>query len=136
MPLMEWTTKLSVGVQQFDEEHQRLVALINELFDAMLAGKGKDVLGHILDGLVSYTKVHFAHEEQFLRVHQFPGFEEHQAEHAVLTEQVMDALQRYRAGAGSSFTMEVLNFLKNWLLKHIQGTDRRYTAFLNDRGVS
>lgn len=135
MPLMEWNDKLSVGIQQFDGEHKRLVAMVNELFDAIQAGKAKDTLGRILDGLVTYTKTHFAHEERYMRDHGYPDYAAHKAEHEALTKQVMDVQAKHRGGAGAVLGMEVMTFLKGWLLKHIQGTDKKYTPFLNAKGI-
>ena len=90
MPLMEWNDKLSVGITQFDNEHKRLVAMVNDLFDGVQAGRGKDLLGPVLDGLITYTKTHFANEERYMQLHNFPEFAAHKAEHDALTKQVMD----------------------------------------------
>lgn len=135
MPLMEWSEKLSVGVTQFDNEHKKLVGMVNELFDAVQGGHGKDVLGKILDGLISYTKSHFAGEERYMTQHGYPGLIAHRAEHEALTKQVLDVDKKFKAGATAVLSMEVLNFLKNWLIKHILGTDKSYGPFLNSKGV-
>ncbi len=135
MPLMEWNEKMSVGVKQFDTEHQKLVGMVNDLFDAVQAGKGKDRLGPILDGLISYTKTHFANEERYMEQHGFPNFKGHKAEHDALAKQVLDVQAKFKAGANAVLSMEVMNFLKNWLMRHILGTDKQYTAFLNQKGV-
>ncbi len=135
MPLMEWNDKLSVGITQFDNEHKRLVAMVNDLFDGVQAGRGKDVLGPVLDGLITYTKTHFANEERYMQQHSFPEFAAHKAEHDALTKQVMDVHTKYQAGASAVLSMEVMNFLKNWLVKHIMGSDKAYTPFMNSKGV-
>lgn len=135
MPLMEWTEKLSVGVGQFDTEHQKLVGMVNDLFDAVQGGKGKDRLAPILDGLITYTKTHFANEERYMQQHDFPGFTAHKAEHDALAKQVLAVQEKVKAGATAALSMEVMNFLKNWLVKHILGTDKGYTAFLNAKGI-
>ena len=135
MPLMEWTEKLSVGVGQFDQEHQKLVGMVNDLFDAVQSGKGKDRLGPILDGLLSYTKTHFANEERYMQQHDFPSFKAHKAEHDALAKQVLEVQAKFKAGATAALSMEVMNFLKNWLVKHILGTDKGYGPFLNGKGI-
>ncbi|MCE9573097.1 MAG: bacteriohemerythrin [Deltaproteobacteria bacterium] len=135
MPLMEWGPKLSVGISAFDGEHQRLVGMVNDLFDAVNAGKGKDRLGPILDGLISYTVTHFQHEEREMKQHAFPGFAKHKEEHDALTKQVSEVQRKFAAGATAALSVEVMNFLKNWLIKHIMGTDKGYTAFLQAKGV-
>jgi hemerythrin len=135
MPLMQWNDKLSVGIKQFDTEHQKLIGLVNDLFDGIEAGKGKDVLGRILDGLISYTQTHFANEERYMVEHKYPGLAAHKAEHVALANQVVAVQAKYKAGASAVLTLEVMSFLKGWLLKHIQGTDKQYGPFLNGKGL-
>ncbi len=135
MSLMEWTESMSVGVTQFDDEHKKLIVLINDLFDAVQAGRGRQALGSVLDELVDYTKTHFSHEEHNLKKFNYPDFAAHKKEHDVLTKQVIDIQRKYHGGATAMLSMEVMSFLKSWLINHIQGTDSRYTAFLNEKGL-
>ena len=133
MPLMEWTERLSVGVTRFDDEHKKLVALINALFDAAQAGRGREALGSTLDELVTYTQSHFINEEQALARSAYPHLDTHRREHEKLTRQVIDIQRKYHAGASAMLSMEVMSFLKSWLVKHIQGTDQKYAPFLRDQ---
>ena len=136
MPLMTWTDRLSVGVKVLDEDHKRLIAMVNELYDAMQAGQGRDALGRILDGLVRYTQEHFAREEKFFAQSGYPAAAPHKQEHDALTQQVIEVQRKYAAGAAATLTLEVLQFLKKWLINHIQGSDQKYRAHLNARGIS
>jgi len=136
MPLMTWTERLSVGVKVLDEDHKRLVALVNELYDAMQAGHGRDTLGRILDGLVRYTKEHFAREEKFFAQSHYPAADSHRQQHEALTRQVMDVQRKYAAGSASTLSLDVLQFLKNWLINHIQGSDQKYRVHLNANGIT
>lgn len=135
MPLMTWTDKLSVGVGVLDEDHRRLVALINELYDAMQAGQGKDALGRILNSLVQYTKMHFAREESFFAQTAYPAAAAHRTEHQNLTRQVLQVQEKYNAGVAVTLSLELLQFLKNWLIQHIQGSDQKYRPHLNAKGI-
>lgn len=135
MPLMEWNEGMSVAIEQFDQEHQKLVAMINDLFDAVQAGRGKEALGSVLDGLIEYTKTHFAHEEHLMHKHGYPDLEAHKREHEALTKQVVEIQRKYHSGATAMLSMEVMTFLKSWLIKHIQGTDSRYSSYLHDKGI-
>jgi hemerythrin len=130
---MEWTERLSVGVTRFDDEHKKLVALINALFDAVQAGRGREALGKTLDELVMYTQSHFINEELALAHSSYPHLDTHRSEHAKLARQVIDIQQKYHAGASTMLSMEVMSFLKAWLVKHIQGTDQKYAPFLRDQ---
>ena len=132
---MEWNDRMSVGVKIFDDEHKKLVGMLNALFDAVQAGKGKDALGKILDELINYTKNHFAREEDYMTKNAYPDFPAHKKEHEDLAKQVIEVQKKYHAGSTATLSMEVMNFLKNWLIKHIQGTDKKYGPFLNAKGI-
>ncbi|TAN45683.1 MAG: bacteriohemerythrin [Rhodospirillales bacterium] len=131
MPLMQWNDRMSVGIEVFDNDHQKLVYMLNNLFDGMQAGKAKDVLGPILDGLIEYTKTHFAREEEAMARFSYQEFASHKREHDDLTKQVIEVQTKFHQDLTASLSMEVMNFLKNWLVKHIQGTDRKYTPFFH-----
>lgn len=135
MPLITWSDALSVNVREFDEQHKKLIAIVNELHSAMGSGKGKDVMGGILDRLLDYTKSHFSNEEYQMQRHGYAGYVAHKARHDALTRQVAEFAVKFKEGK-AVVTVEVMNFLKDWLATHIQETDRQYGPFLNGKGVS
>ncbi len=135
MPLMTWNERLSVGVKLLDDDHKKLVGMVNQLYDAIQGGKGKESMGPILDGLIDYTKVHFAHEEHLFVQTGYPASSAHKKEHDDLTRQVLDVQQKYKAGVNGTLSLEVMNFLKNWLVNHIQGSDQKYGPYLNSKGI-
>jgi hemerythrin len=117
-------------VELIDSDHKKLVAMVNELYDAVKAAKGKEVLGKVLDGLVSYTKTHFGHEEVEMAKFKYPKSPDHIKEHTKLTSQVLDVQAKYKAGNSAVLSMEVMAFLRDWLLKHIQASDKALGEFL------
>jgi hemerythrin-like metal-binding protein len=135
MDLIVWNEDLSVNIQEINEQHKKLISMINELNTAMGAGKGKDVMGSVLARLVDYTKSHFAVEETLMQKHQYPGYISHKAEHDKLTKQVIDIMDKFKEGK-AIVTVEIMNFLKNWLTSHIQTIDKRYSSHLNAKGVA
>ncbi len=135
MPLMTWNEKMSVGVKVLDDDHKRLVALVNELHDALKTGHGKDALGKILDSLVTYTKSHFAREEQFFARRNYPDSAAHKKEHDDLTNQVLQVQAKFNSGASTGLSLQVMNFLRDWLTNHIQGSDKKYGPYLNSKGI-
>jgi len=124
MPLMQWNDRLNTEVGPIDDDHKKLVAMVNELHDAVSAARGKDVMGKILDGLVAYTATHFAREERAMAQSQYPAEAQHKAEHAALVKSVLEHQAAYRSGNTAVLSMQLLVFLRDWLLKHIQGSDR------------
>ena len=135
MPLMMWNDKMSVGVAEIDAEHKTLVSMLNDLYDGVQSGHGKEALGKILDGLIAYTAGHFQHEERLFTQTAYPAAAAHKKEHDDLTKQVLDVQAKYKSGATGTLSLEVMNFLKNWLVTHIQGSDKKYGPHLNGKGI-
>ena len=121
MSHLRWTSDLSEGVDASDDDHKRLIDLINHLSDGINRGEGKETVGKILDELERYTRYHFAREEEFFERTGYPATE-HKQEHRELVEQVVTLQSRYNTGE-TALAMETLNLLKEWLTVHIQGTD-------------
>lgn len=132
---MTWNDKMSVGVGLLDADHKKLVEMVNTLFDGIQAGKGKDAVGTILDNLIKYTVEHFKHEEQYFAQTGYPDSAAHKAQHQDLTKQVLAVQEKYKSGATATLSLEVMNFLKNWLVNHIQGSDKKYGPYLNGKGI-
>ncbi len=130
MAFFVWTEKYSVGIQLVDDQHKRLVEMVDDLYEAMKAGRGNEILGTVFNNLLAYTRLHFAQEENLMRQCGFPGFAEHKQLHEQLTKQVIDLGEQFKAGK-SSLTVHLASFLKDWLVDHIQGTDRKYVPFVN-----
>jgi hemerythrin len=135
MAIMEWSPTFSVKIKKFDDQHKKLVDLVNQLHDAMKAGQGNAMLGVVLQSLISYTATHFKEEEQIMQTHGYPDLARHKSEHEKLVNQVLDLQKKFQAGGGV-LTMTVMSFLKEWLITHIQGEDKKYGVFLNGKGIS
>ncbi len=134
MAFMVWNDKLSVGVKIIDDDHKILLGLANKLWAAMATRRRKQVLGEILDELVSYTAFHFAREEEIFGQTGFPEAAEHKKQHDKLTNQVLEIQERYKKDSGV-LTVEVMNFLKDWLYDHILGSDGEFGQYLNAKGI-
>lgn len=134
MSLIEWKADFSVGVAEFDNQHKKLIDLINKLHDAMRAGEGKKQLSGILEELVNYTKVHFANEEKYFGQYGYPDNSLHKLEHDKLTRQVIEFQRDYNDGK-TTISIDVMNFLRTWLVDHIGGVDKKYTQFFNSKGI-
>lgn len=134
MALIDWDDSLSVKVERIDQEHQKLLAMINNLNEAMKNGRGRAVIGDIVRELSYYAREHFRTEEMFFDMHAYPDAARHRAEHAAFVEQVRDFEEGYVA-ARLSLSVEVMNFLSGWVKNHIRGSDLRYSQFFIDHGV-
>jgi hemerythrin len=127
--MFKWDNKYSVGVVSIDTQHQSLFAVGRELRDAMEAGKAKTAVGRILDRLANYTSMHFAHEERLMQLHGYPGLAAHKAEHDALRRQVEEYRAAFRSG-NTMINLQLLLFLKQWLLTHIGGSDMNFAPYV------
>ena len=134
MSLMTWTPAMSVGVRVLDEDHKKLIAMINELHTSMLEGHSNDVVGGILRRLANYTVEHFQREEKMFADTHYPGATGHKHEHEKLKAQVLAEIQKFQAGK-QGLGMETLSFLRDWLKHHIQESDKAYSAHLNAHDI-
>jgi hemerythrin len=133
--MFDWNGSYSVGVGSVDAQHQNLFGMCRELHNAMTAGQGKAALAKILDRLVQYTTVHFAHEERLMRLYDYPDLAAHKAQHEALTKQVLKFQEDFAAGR-ATMTVQLLQFLRGWLQNHIQGSDLKLAPYLKERAVA
>ena len=132
--LISWTDELSVGIGIIDDQHKGLVDLINELNAAMRQRRSDAVLVGVLERLKQYTVKHFATEEEFFDKFGYSDAATHKKAHRDLVEKVLAFEAELKSGR-AKVTMEIMRFLKDWLVGHIMGTDKRYGPFLNSKGV-
>jgi len=132
--ILVWDDSLRIGIKDIDAQHQILVQMICELHEAMRTGKGKAQVERVVKGLEDYAVEHFGFEEGLMEKYKYPGYVHHRKEHDAFVEKVMAFGEEFRAGK-VALTNEVMNFLKNWLVGHIKGTDRKYAPFFKERGL-
>ncbi|MCI5134359.1 MAG: hemerythrin [Candidatus Electrothrix sp. AW2] len=134
MSLIRWNDNFSVNVTMIDHDHKKLVAMINELTDAMKAGHGKDVLGKILDELIQYTATHFQREEKYFQQIKYPDAVAHKREHSDFVKKVTEFKKEFDAGR-VTVSVNILQFLSKWLQHHIRVSDQKYSKFFNKNGI-
>lgn len=136
MPLIEWSAELSVGIDSIDEQHKKLVNMINALNDAMLLGQSNELLEKIFSGLAAYTQKHFAYEENLFAEHGYSDSEDHKRQHQELINQVVELKTKFVESPQGTISADLMLFLKRWLTNHIMRSDKEYSEFLREKGVN
>jgi hemerythrin len=134
VPFVEWTDEFSVGIDEIDHDHQRLLELLNDLYDALEADAGREIVGNVLEGLVFYVSYHFAHEEGLFLRTNYPGYKGHRRQHQALRVTIKEIQEGFQLGETDGLPQQVLEFLKNWLYEHILRSDRAFSAYLSANG--
>jgi hemerythrin len=134
MSLIKWKEEYSVKVAEIDEQHKKLIDIINQLADAMSVGKGRDVLNGVLAELVSYTEYHFETEEKLFREHGYPEHERHSQAHDELAVKARELKAAFDRGE-TKLSVDVMLFLSTWLNRHILDEDKHYEPYLVGKRV-
>jgi hemerythrin len=72
MAAITWKEFYSVGDPSLDAQHQQIIGVINELYEAMEKKSTQQVIKPILDCLVNYTFEHFKREEETMEAVEYP----------------------------------------------------------------
>lgn len=125
MPLMNWDNSLDVGVARMNDEHQQILALMNQIYDAREAGRaGPDVI-RLVERLGQVTVDHFRDEEAYMQTSGYAGIASHKLIHKDLLNKFTSYAEEIKA-KGGDVPEKFLTFLKLWLTAHIRGIDMKY----------
>lgn len=135
MALIIWDPiQYSINVKEFDNDHMKIVNLINDLHDKMKEGNRSSIIENVLEEMLSYTSYHFKREEIYFELHNFPEAEMHKMEHQNFIDQVGELIGKYKKH-DFRISIYTIDFLKDWLFSHILQSDRKYSEFLNSKGI-
>ncbi|MBN2693292.1 hemerythrin family protein [bacterium] len=131
MSFINWESeKYSVSNDVMDKQHMQLVDMINQFHDFLNQGESKDALKIILGKLRTYADTHFKAEEGLLGKYEYPEAESHKKLH----EYYITRLGEFeKAMEKAPCTSDVMFFMKDWLLEHIEKEDKKYSEFLKTK---
>lgn len=126
---IDWDpTAFSVGHASIDEQHKTLVGLINALIKFQ-DQEDELFLKKVMNTLVEYTKNHFAFEEKLMQDAHYPEFQDHKKQHEKFIEKIEHFQQEYNLHH-EDLSMEILKFLKQWMVTHILIHDKDYADII------
>ncbi|MFC1744756.1 bacteriohemerythrin [Candidatus Riflebacteria bacterium] len=134
MSLVELESVLKVGIKTIDADHAQLFTILNKLYDAYQAELERAILEDTVNELSHYTIYHFSNEEKILKENGYPRLEEHLNQHQFFTEKIQDFRKTIKKG-NTRIGLDVLAFIKDWLLGHIQKSDRDYSEYFKKMGI-
>lgn len=129
----QWNKELETNIQFVDDDHRKLVDMVNTLHQAMKDEEGSTKVAAIIDGFVSYAETHFSREINMLREHGYPDVNNHGNKHDLLVNELKTLASRYTQGE-FTVVMDLLALAKDWLVGHIMHTDMLYVDHVKQRG--
>ena len=134
--IMEWSDKLSIGVEVLDEQHKTLIQRLNHVSAALGSNQGEKEVASTLDFLIKYTDYHFSKEEEYMKQYDYPGLEEQLEKHLALVQILKEMEDEFiEDGASKNLATSIDTFLVNWLTKHIEGVDLKFGQFLKENNI-
>lgn len=130
MDSIEWDDRLTVGVEEVDNQHKEMIRIANVLFTSINNGEDKQYIRDIVDELRMYTEYHFESEQNHMRRSKYPRLDEHIELHDELvakTKAIKLAIFRNDMDAAS-----VKTYVKDWVMEHIIYHDLDFAKFLQD----
>ena len=130
---LTWKDSYSVGIESIDNDHKKLIHLINNLQTAIDYKTDKLIEKQTLDEVIDYTHYHFDREEGLMEENGYPDFVAHKAKHKEMIEKVNEFVLEFETDEEDAI-QSLLAYLKSWLINHINGTDKEYSEYLISKG--
>lgn len=127
MTPLVWGSEYELGIPEMDDQHRRLLTLVNEAV-AAVEKREEHRLEPVMNDLFGYAKQHFAEEEARMVTARFPKMEAHLREHHGFQLRITELYSRFLEGDPHT-GRELCAFLQAWLVAHIQGSDRHYVSY-------
>jgi len=129
MAYFEWGDDMVIDHGPIDQDHHKLVDLVNELHTATTRGEGQSVVSKVMSELIFYTKDHLVREEQEMERVGFPDLVEHKRSHALFMEGLQQLVDK-QAGGSITVASQLSSLLRDWLSIHIRRSDHALRVHL------
>ena len=132
--MIKWNDKYSVGLPIVDEEHKEFIGILNKAIFAKEHNDNPEEIREVLREMTNYALTHFKTEESYMKVFNYPYYQDHKEEHRDFYIETIVYLDKLIKG-GSQIANEIREYLKWWLINHIQGTDKKFVDCCKENGL-
>ena len=124
--IFPWNENFDTGIAVIDEQHRRLVELLNTLAGEIATGTSAQGLSRIFSALTEYTHYHFQTEEAIwlTALHDQEAVTAHQETHQSFVAELRRLQAAFERNGPDAAADETLGFLARWLASHILESDR------------
>ncbi len=136
MDRVEWSDGLSTGVDVIDNDHKKILFLINKISEAIESQQTLQVMSNVFDELEDYVKGHFVREEELMRNCHYKDLAEHIVKHQEFTKKIPEFKYKLLANNSRQLAEEISFFLINWLINHIVAEDQLYVQAVSEHGLA
>jgi len=134
MRYLKWNTSHAVFVEEIDDEHKEIFAVVGDLHRVLASGVSLVELRELTQRLIACAEGHFAHEERLMRASRYGSFAWHRRQHNAASKRVQWYVPRIEQG-DTTAGLALVEFLTSWLRDHTRVADRMMGAFLRNRSL-
>ena len=135
MKTINWRDEFSVGVEEMDRQHKKLLAMINRLIEEQHTLTDQKTIADLLDGMIEYAEEHFRAEEYLMAEYGYDLKALQEQQHQSFIDKTTSFYSAADLGPNILSTA-LLDYLSIWLVEHILKQDMRYKEFFNSKGLS
>ena len=132
--MIKWDDKYCVGISMIDEEHKKLFGILNKVIVVKEHNGNPEELWEVLREMANYAHTHFKTEEAYMWEFNYPEYQDHSEEHRDFTTEIIAYHDKVIKG-DSQIANEIIEYLKWWLVNHIQETDKKYIDCFKKNGL-
>jgi len=122
-------------VPEIDQQHQKLVSMLNGLNEAVKNKESRNDIYRIIDDVIAYTCLHFENEEQLMAQAGYPEIEAHKDKHKQLVQEALHLKEKLDNVGEEMFT----DWFNHWpfarVLAHIQYADTQIKDYIVQSSV-
>ena len=134
--MIQWNNGLSIGVKTLDDDHKKLLEIINSLSEAIDKDEEIDVFEGIFSNLEEYVQIHFDKEEAFLKKCNYEDYSRHKKQHEVFADEIPRLKEKFFSTDNYVDAKDISVFLTDWLVNHIINEDMHLVSTFEECGIS
>jgi len=129
MRTLIWRDSYSIGIDTLDEQHKTLLGYINELYESQKTSTSQAVIKDMIQKLHDYSVFHFKNEEDLEIECKYDNYDTNKKEHEFFISKINEFSKDFENN-NLLLSLKTLDFLKDWMISHILGTDKEFGEFL------
>ncbi|HKK58147.1 MAG TPA: bacteriohemerythrin [Salinivirga sp.] len=133
-PLINKNKSLRTGIEELDEQHDRIIDMVNDIFEAFRSKTNRSQIKESLKTLIDYSSWHFSNEERYFEQFGFEEADAHKKSHNGFTSELQKFSKTYDKGRIEKYE-EFMLYVKHWIESHFANDDQKYVDLFKSKGL-
>ena len=131
--MIEWEERYATGNESIDRQHKFLFNMFNDFGVCIKSGEGQHFVVNSFPLLESYTKAHFAFEEECMDQHKCSSFSENKEAHQDFLRKIKHFQTQFNLGQRDDIVVQMHSFIEEWITVHIMTVDLHLKSCIKNK---